>query len=80
MSKQQAKEARVVTVPAWVYSYEAGNDYQVGVRAPLANKIGADELCSAFPSGGGRKAAAGINHLPDDKLTLFIEKFEDFYS
>ena len=63
-----------------VITHNAGNDYQVGVRAPLANKIGADELCSAFPSGGGRKAAAGINHLPDDKLTLFIEKFEDFYS
>ena len=63
-----------------VITHNAGNDYQVGVRAPLANKTGADELCSAFPSGGGRKAAAGINHLPDDKLAVFIEKFEDFYN
>ncbi len=56
------------------------NDYQVGVRAPLSNKTGADELCSAFPTGGGRKAAAGINHLPGDQLSIFIKKFEDFYS
>ncbi len=56
------------------------NDYQVSVRAPLTNKTGADELCSAFPSGGGRKAAAGINHLPGDQLAIFIKKFEEFYS
>ncbi|TRW89516.1 DHH family phosphoesterase [Candidatus Methylobacter oryzae] len=56
------------------------HDYQVSVRAPLSSKIGADELCSAFPSGGGRKAAAGINHLPADRLAIFIKKFEEFYS
>lgn len=63
-----------------VITHNKDNNYQVGVRAPLANKTGADELCSAFPTGGGRKAAAGINHLPDDMLAIFIEKFEDFYS
>jgi hypothetical protein len=63
-----------------VITHNKGNDYQVGVRAPLSNKTGADELCSAFPTGGGRKAAAGINHLPGDQLSIFIKKFEDFYS
>ena len=63
-----------------VITYNEGNDYQVGVRAPLANKTGADEFCCTFPSGGGRKAAAGINHLPDDKLASFIQRFDDFYS
>jgi len=63
-----------------VITHNSDNDFQVGVRAPLTNKTGADELCSAFPSGGGRKAAAGINHLPGDQLNIFIEKFEDFYS
>ncbi len=63
-----------------VITHNQENGYLVSVRAPLANKTGADELCSAFPSGGGRKAAAGINHLPSDKLTVFIQKFEDFYS
>lgn len=63
-----------------VITHNKDNDYQVGVRAPLSNKAGADELCSAFPTGGGRKAAAGINHLPGDQLSIFIKKFEDFYS
>jgi hypothetical protein len=27
----------------------------------LSNKSGADELCKSFETGGGRKAAAGIN-------------------
>jgi hypothetical protein len=63
-----------------VITHNKDNDYQVGVRAPLSNKTGADELCFAFPTGGGRKAAAGINHLPGDQLSIFIKKFEDFYS
>ena len=63
-----------------VITHNKDHDYQIGVRAPLCNKTGADELCSAFPTGGGRKAAAGINHLPGDKLNNFIEKFEAFYS
>ncbi|MGZ5031354.1 MAG: DHH family phosphoesterase [Methylobacter sp.] len=63
-----------------VITHNKDHDYQVSVRAPLANQTGADALCSAFPSGGGRKAAAGINHLPGDKLNSFIEKFQAFYS
>ncbi|MGZ5026505.1 MAG: DHH family phosphoesterase [Methylobacter sp.] len=63
-----------------IITHNLNHDYQVSVRAPLNNKTGADELCSAFPSGGGRKAAAGINHLPSDQLKIFINKFEDFYS
>jgi len=55
-------------------------DYQVSVRAPLNNKIKADELCALFPTGGGRKAAAGINHLPPVDVTRFIEKFNETYS
>jgi len=46
--------------------------YLVSVRAPLANKRGADELCRRFPTGGGRAAAAGINALPADQLDAFI--------
>ncbi len=63
-----------------VITHNKDDDYQVGVRAPLSNKTGADQLCSAFPTGGGRKAAAGINHLPHDQLHTFIRKFEEFYS
>jgi len=41
----------------------------------MDNKTGADELCRQFDSGGGRKAAAGINQLSEDDLHLFTEKF-----
>jgi len=59
-----------------IISYNRTGDYQISVRAPLTQKTGADELCSAFPSGGGRKAAAGINHLPINQLPDFIKAFD----
>jgi len=49
--------------------------YLVSVRAPLTNKIGADELCRQFHSGGGRKAAAGINHLHEAEFQQFKDAF-----
>jgi hypothetical protein len=62
-----------------VLSITEQGDYQISVRSPLTNKTGADELCSMFPTGGGRKSAAGINHLPLDKLPEFIAAFEQRY-
>lgn len=55
-------------------------DYTVSVRAPLENRTGADDVCSQFATGGGRKAAAGINALPLGEKSLFIEKLNQFYS
>jgi len=49
--------------------------HRVSVRAPYNRKDGADELCRQFPSGGGRKAAAGINALAEDSLPDFIDRF-----
>jgi len=49
--------------------------YVVSVRAPISTREGADDLCRSFPSGGGRKAAAGINHLPVEDLERFEEAF-----
>jgi len=49
--------------------------FLVSVRAPLENKTGADELCRQFASGGGRKAAAGINKLPADQMFVFKDAF-----
>jgi hypothetical protein len=54
--------------------------YVVSVRAPLENKTGADEIVSQFPSGGGRKAAAGINDLPPELLEAFIDSLGHYYS
>lgn len=62
-----------------VVTERADGTYLVSVRAPLANKTGADELCRRFPTGGGRKAAAGINALPADQLDAFIAAFEAHY-
>lgn len=52
---------------------------RISVRAPLENKHSADALCRAFPSGGGRAAAAGINELPENRLDAFIDQFNAIY-
>jgi hypothetical protein len=49
--------------------------YRVSVRAPYNRKQGADDLCRQFQSGGGRKAAAGINQLAYNLLPQFLDKF-----
>ena len=54
--------------------------YRVSVRAPLMNKKGADTLCRAFPTGGGRAAAAGINSLPPNQLKQFFKTFDEVFS
>lgn len=58
-----------------VLTAKPGGGYVVSVRAPLATKSGADQLCSQFETGGGRKGAAGINHLPESELGRFIATF-----
>lgn len=48
---------------------------RLSIRAPLARPRGADVLARSFPGGGGRAGAAGINSLPPDDLTDFIDRF-----
>jgi hypothetical protein len=62
-----------------IVSEDGDNGYQISVRAPLNNKTGADELCGLFPGGGGRMAAAGINHLDRSQLVSFITAFREKY-
>lgn len=47
--------------------------YLVSVRAPLNRRTGADTVVSQFPTGGGRKAAAGINDLSWENVDPFIQ-------
>lgn len=54
---------------------KTSDGFVVSVRAPLNNKTGADELCRQFETGGGRKAAAGINALP----VADYERFESAF-
>lgn len=58
---------------------QGGGSYLVSVRAPKANPMGADDLCRAFPTGGGRKAAAGINQLPAERYADFVQQFQQIY-
>jgi len=54
--------------------------YRISIRAPLSTKEGADVLCRQFQTGGGRKAAAGINTLPEKDYDKFMEKFAEVFN
>ena len=54
--------------------------YVVSVRAPIATREGADVLCSRFDTGGGRKGAAGINHLPEADVSRFVASFYEVFA
>lgn len=58
---------------------KSDGSYTVSVRAPRNKPQGADVLCLAFAGGGGRKAAAGINGLPQQELLRFIAAFRSAY-
>ena len=75
--------ALAVAAPAQAHAVltaKPDGGYVVSVRAPLAARFGADELCSQFDTGGGRKGAAGINHLPESELGRFIATFYAVFS
>ena len=63
-----------------VLTEKANGNYLISVRAPLNNKTGADDVCRQFPTGGGRKAAAGVNDLPAEQLPVFIDTFRAYYA
>lgn len=52
----------------------ASGDFVVSVRAPLRASSGAQRLCTRF-GGSGRAAAAGIDHLPPERLDRFLDAF-----
>jgi hypothetical protein len=58
----------------------AQGGYTVSVRAPRVKARGADGLCRQFATGGGRSAAAGINHLPEEELPEFVRRFDQAFS
>ena len=57
----------------------ADSTLRISVRAPLADRKNADTLCRAFPTGGGRAAAAGINSLPPEMLDEFVSAFQETF-
>ncbi len=72
LAQEHVKRAHAVLVT------KAGG-YTVSVRAPVLHPQGADELCSRFETGGGRKGAAGINLLPPSALAAFVDAFRAAY-
>jgi len=75
------EKARADRQRAQVLLVDNGNGTMLAsLRAPLNNRTGADTICRAFPSGGGRPAAAGINELPEELLTEFLQAIATAYT
>lgn len=68
LAQENSRRAHAVLV-------KKSDGYSVSVRAALDNPVGADELCVKYETGGGRKGAAGINHLPEGSLSSFVADF-----
>jgi len=59
-----------------ILSPKSCGGFTVSVRVPAHSLVGAAEFCRAFDTGGGRKLAGGINHLPESDLDHFAGRFE----
>ncbi|CAA6800571.1 MAG: Acetyltransferase [uncultured Thiotrichaceae bacterium] len=73
LANQYPERAHAIITP------HVEDGYVVSVRAPLNNLDHAGELCKQFPTGGGRKGAAGINQLAESDVDAFIELFDKTY-
>lgn len=69
LARENPTRASAVIVPQ-------GGAYAVSIRAPQSGADGADALARQFASGGGRRGAAGINHLVSDELPRFLAAFQ----
>lgn len=63
-----------------VVTHSVDGCYLVSIRSPLHRRTGADELARQFPTGGGRKAAAGIASLPSSQLNSFLDTFSTYWN
>jgi hypothetical protein len=68
------------TACAVLIEKQNNTSFVVSVRSPLHSKKSAAALCTQFPTGGGRIKAAGINQLPHDQLSQFVDGFKKFYA
>jgi len=71
LAKAHAGEAVALLSP------KTTGGYLVSVRVPRDARVSAEAFCRKFPTGGGRKTAAGINHLPAEALNEFGSAFEN---
>lgn len=62
-----------------VMTEKSDASYVASIRSPDPERKPASVFCSGFSSGGGRRAAGGINSLPADRLQEFVSKFFDYF-
>jgi hypothetical protein len=74
LAREQPDMAHATLIP------KTDGSFLISVRAPLANRQGADTLCRQFVTGGGRASAAGINALPNPQLDEFLAAFADHFA
>jgi len=60
-------------------SARADGDWSFSLRVPEEAGLAADAFCRQFPTGGGRKRAAGINRLADAQLKEVAARLLDCY-
>ncbi len=77
LAKANAGDAVALLSPK---TKESGGGYLVSVRVPRDARVSAESFCRKFPTGGGRKTAAGINHLPAEALNDFGRAFESEFA
>lgn len=63
-----------------IVSPKSDGAYLVSIRVPKDSKVAADTFCRGFPTGGGRRTAAGINHLPAADLEPFATAFTEQFA
>jgi len=59
-----------------VLSPKTSGGFTVSVRVPVNGPASAAEFCRGFETGGGRRSAGGINHLPETDLDRFAARFD----
>jgi single-stranded DNA-specific DHH superfamily exonuclease len=58
----------------------SGKGYRVSLRAPRDATRGIDTVAREFESGNGRRAAAGIQFLPEQDVERLLEALERAYA
>lgn len=63
-----------------IASSNSDGSLTISLRAPKNSPRGAADICSQFPTGGGREGAAGVNTLDRLQLSRFVETVTDYYA
>ncbi len=59
-----------------ILSPKSSGGFTVSVRVPSSSPVSAVDFCKDFATGGGRRSAGGINHLPEAEIERFAARFQ----